>query len=161
MAADSLESKVAFDVFVENPRGATTKIHHDEERLVPLFEEPVSWPYPYAYGFVIGVESGDGDCLDVFVVSASPIPTGTRLSCVAIALLEQWQNDNEDHDVIAVPVEEFSESADIDLGEVVRRIRVHMDEVFSHDPNRQLRVGELLPADRAEALIGAGSSHGG
>lgn len=147
--------KLRFDVFVENPQGATTKVHHDEEKLVPLFEEPVSWPYPYGYGFVIGVASGDGDCLDVFVVSDKPIAGGTRLTCVAIALLEQWQNDDEDHDVIAVPADELDQAEHIDLDEVRRKISKHIDEVFSHDPGRTLRVGELLPASAAEALITA------
>lgn len=142
-----------FEVFVENPQGATTKIHHDEVNLTPLFEEPVSWPYPYAYGFVPGVLSGDGDCLDVFVISASPIPSGTLLKCSAIALLEQWQNEEEDHDVLAVPVDELDTSDSIDLDEVRANIDEHMREVFSHDPNRTLRVGELLPAAAAEALV--------
>ncbi len=142
-----------FEVFVENPQGATTKIHHDEEKLVPLFEEPVSFPYPYGYGFVLGVQSGDGDCLDVFVISKDHIPSGTRLTCAAIALLEQWQNDDDDHDVIAVPIDEFDDADSVDLEEVRANITEHMDEVFSHDPNRTLRVGRLLPASAAEALV--------
>jgi len=146
-------NKLHFEVFVENPQGATTKIHHDEEKLVPLFEEPVSWPYPYGYGFVLGVESGDGDCLDVFVVSKNVIPSGTRLTCAAIALLEQWQNDDDDHDVIAVPIEELADADAVDLEEVRANITEHMEHVFSHDPNRTLRVGRLLPASAAEALV--------
>ena len=149
-------NRLIFEVFVENPRHATEKIHHDEERLVPLFCEPVSWPYPYAYGFVIGVASGDGDCLDVFVVSKDEIPTGTRLECVAVALLEQWQNDDEDHDVIAVPVAELSDVDRLDLVEVAAGIREHMEKVFAHDPSRTLRVGRLLPAASAEELISEG-----
>ena len=148
--------KLQFDVFVENPQGAMTKIHHDEEKLVPLFEEPVSWPYPYAYGFVIGVEGGDGDSLDVFVISENPIPSGTRMTCVAIALLEQWQNEDEDHDVIAVPFDEIGDADNIDLEEVRANITKHMSEVFSHDPNRTLRVGEFLDASVAERLVRAG-----
>lgn len=64
-----------FEVFIENTQGATTKIHLDEEKLVPLFEE------------------------------------------------------------------------------VRANIAEHLDEVFSHDPNRTLRVGRLLPAAAAEALV--------
>ncbi len=151
----SVMDKVEFEVFVENPQGATTKIHHDEEKLVPLFEEPVSWPYPYGYGFVIGVPSGDGDCLDVFVVSEKPKAAVTRMTCVAIALVEQWQNEDEDHDVIAVPIDEVDRAGEVDLEEVRSRISKHIDEVFSHDPERTLRVGQVLPASAAEALITA------
>ena len=146
-------AKLEFEVFVENPQGATTKTHHDEEKLVPLFEEPVSWPYPYGYGFVLGVEGGDGDSLDVFVISQREIPRSTRMTCVAIALLEQWQNDDEDHDVIAVPLDEADAADEVDLDEVEANIRQHMQEVFSHDPNRTLRVGRMLGADAAERLV--------
>jgi inorganic pyrophosphatase len=145
--------KLQFEVFVENPQGATTKIHHDEEKLVPLFEEPVSWPYPYGYGFVLGVESGDGDCLDAFVISKDVIPSGTLLTCAAIALLEQWQNEDEDHDVIAVPIDELGDSESVDLERIRANIAEHMEHVFSHDPDRTLQVGRLLPASAAEALV--------
>ncbi len=145
--------RLQFDVFVENPQGATTKIHHDEVNLVPLHEEPVSYPYPYAYGFVIGVLGGDGDCLDAFVLSNNPIASGTRMTCQAIGLLEQWQNDDEDHDVLAVPIDELDSADEIDIEEVQKIITAFMAEVFSHDPNRTLRVGEMLPASTAEALV--------
>ncbi len=75
------------------------------------------------------------------------------MTCSAIALLEQWQNDDEDHDVIAVPSDELEQADAIDLDEVRRNINEHMAEVFSHDPDRTIRVGEFLPASAAEALV--------
>lgn len=75
------------------------------------------------------------------------------MTCSAIALLEQWQNDDEDHDVLAVPSDELEQADAIDLEEVRRKITKHIGEVFSHDPDRTLRVGELLPASAAEALV--------
>ena len=118
-----------------------------------LIEHQESSPYTYAYGIVLGVDSGDGDCQDLLVISNDPIASGTRLTCSAIALLEQWQNDDEDHDVIAVPSDEFERADSIDLEEVRRRITEHMGKVFSHDPDRTLRVGDFLPASAAEALV--------
>jgi inorganic pyrophosphatase len=75
------------------------------------------------------------------------------MTCSAIALLEQWQNDDEDHDVLAVPSDQLEQADAIDLEEVRRRITEHIGEVFSHDPDRTLRVGALLPASAAEALV--------
>ncbi|MEM7340071.1 MAG: inorganic diphosphatase [Actinomycetota bacterium] len=147
-------------VFVENPAGSTTKIHHDEERLVPTLTETVSAPFPYAYGFVIGVPSGDGDSLDCFVVSERPLASGERVECHPIGLLEQYQNGLDDHDVLAVPVDEVDRIDAIDLDEVVATLRSFMAKVFEHDPGRILDVGELWSAQRATALIEASRSGG-
>jgi len=140
-------------IFVENPAGSHTKIHHDEDRLVPEFEERVSAPYPYAYGFVVGVPSGDGDSLDCFVVSERPLATGEMVDCHPVALLEQYQNSMVDHDVIAVPVDEAELIADLDLGNIVNVLTEFIGKVFDHDPSRVLEVGELWDASAATTLI--------
>lgn len=143
-------------IFVENAAGAWTKTHHDEEKLVPTKVEDVAHPYPYAYGFVIGVPSGDGDCLDCFIVTEQELKTGDQVDCYPIALLEQFQNGMEDHDVIAVPVDEVDGIEQLDMGEVVARITEHIDNVFANIPDRELSVGELWDARAATALIEAG-----
>ena len=53
----------------------------------------------------------------------------------------------------AVPSDEVEQADAIDLEEVRRKITEHIGEVFSHDPDRTLRVGELLPASAAETLV--------
>ncbi|MEM7275701.1 MAG: inorganic diphosphatase [Actinomycetota bacterium] len=143
----------ARQVFIENPAGSQTKIHHDEERLVPTLVETVSAPFPHAYGFVVGVPSGDGDCLDCFVISRRPLRTGELIRCHPVALLEQYQNGLDDHDVIAVPVDEAALIGEVDLDEVVATLRTFMGKVFEHDPGRVLEVGELRDASAATALI--------
>ena len=140
-------------VFIENPAGSNTKIHHDDELLVPIFEEQVSAPYPFAYGFVVGVPSGDGDCLDCFVLSDRPIRSGELVDCHPIALLEQYQNGMDDHDVIAVPVDEIDRIADIDLAAVIETLRPFLATVFAHDPDRTIDVGDLRDAENATELI--------
>ena len=140
-------------VFIENPAGSTTKTHHDEERLVPTRVEEVSAPYAYAYGFVIGVPSGDGDCLDCFVLSDRPLQTGDVVDCHPVALLEQYENELVDHDVIAVPVGEASRIAELDINAVEATLRSFIERVFRHDSSRVLRVGRLTDAASATALI--------
>ncbi len=147
------ELQPARRVFVENPAGSTTKTHHDEVNLVPTLVEQVSAPYPYAYGFVIGVPSGDGDSLDCFVLSSRPLATGEQLDCHPIALLEQYQNGLEDHDVLAVPADEIDLIPTIDLDAVKAELEAHMSQVFAHDPGRVLEVGALRSAAEATSLI--------
>ena len=146
------------DVFVENPKGAIAKIHHDEEALVPTHCELVSAPYAYAYGFVVGVPSGDGDMLDCFVISERVLYTGDRLECVPVGYMEQWENDQEDSDIIAVPLSEVHLIDSIDLDEVHRTLEDFIARVFAGKPNRTLRAGAMHGSSAAYDLIDSLSS---
>jgi inorganic pyrophosphatase len=90
-------------VFIENEAGSTTKHHHDEKRLIPLGTEQVARPYPYPYGFVVGTTGGDGDNVDCFVITATPLRTGEMVECSPVALLEQIEDGEVDHNLLAVP----------------------------------------------------------
>lgn len=141
------------DVFVENPKGALAKIHHDEEALVPTHCELVNAPYAYAYGFVVGVPSGDGDMLDCFVISERTLYTGDRLDCVPFGYLEQWENDDQDFNILAVPAGEADQIDSIDRDELYRTLHAFLTTVFANDPERNMRVGALHGAQEAFDLI--------
>ena len=148
-----MSSSRTIDVFIENPKGALAKIHHDEVTLVPTHCELVAAPYAYAYGFVEGVPSGDGDMLDCFVISDEVLYTGDRLACIPIGYLEQWENDDEDFDIIAVPASEAHLVESTNLGEVHQTLSAFIAEVFSNLPDRTLRAGDMHSAADAYALI--------
>ncbi len=150
---DTDSSSRSYAVFVENPAGSTTKQHHDEQALTPTILEDVSRPFPAAYGFVVGVPSGDGDCLDCFVLSERTLQRGETVECVPIALLEQYQNGDDDHDVIAVPLGEDPIPFLAQLDEFIADLREFIDHVFDHDPNRVLTHGALSDGPSAIALI--------
>lgn len=141
------------DVFVENPKGAVVKIHHDEDALTPTHCELVNAPYAYAYGFVVGVPSGDGDMLDCFVLSEKTLYTGDRLDCVPFGYLEQWENEQQDFDILAVPATETHLIDAIDQDDLHKTLQEFISTVFAADPERTLRVGELHGAQDAFALI--------
>lgn len=146
-------SPPTIDVFIENPKGAIAKIHHDEQALVPTHCELVAAPYVYAYGFVIGVPSGDGDMLDCFVISDRVLYTGDRLDCVPVGYLEQWENDHEDFDIIAVPASEAHLIDSIDLSKVHDDLTLFIAEVFSNIPDRTLRAGDIHGSAAAYDLL--------
>jgi len=141
------------DVFIENPKGAVAKIHHDEEALVPTHCELVDAPYLHAYGFVVGVSSGDGDMLDCFVISDEVLYTGDRLECIPIGYLEQWENDEEDFDIIAVPASEPTLIDSISLDDLHDELTAFIGAVFANKPDRNLRAGPLHGSTAAYELI--------
>lgn len=67
-------------------------------------------PYPANYGFIPSTLSdtkkgGDGDALDVLVISES-LKTGTVIETIPIAILKLMDNGEEDYKIIAVPAKE-------------------------------------------------------
>ena len=132
-------------VFIENEAGSATKRTYDEKTLEFLRCDQVSSPYPFAYGFILDTLSGDGDCLDCFVVSEKQFEEGTRIECVPVHLLEQIEDDEVDHKVLAVPL---GTPLEVD-GQAVDKIRSFIGSVFSHIPGKSMQLGQLLGASEA------------
>ena len=76
-------------VFIENEAGSDQKNLYNEKTLKYKKTVTVSKKYPYPYGFIIDTTSGDGDNLDVFVVTNKKLNRGQIVECDPIGLMEQ------------------------------------------------------------------------
>lgn len=136
-------------VFIENIAGSDQKHLHDERSLKSRKVVRVSRPYPHPYGFVLDTRSGDGDNLDCFVLTQKPLTTGAIVEVVPIGVLEQYDEGQADHNVLAVlPGERLL----IDDA-TEHRLRDFLAHVFDHLPEKRISVGRLLGKAEAEALI--------
>ena len=138
-------------VFIQNEAGSNRKNYHDEKTLQYKFTKLVSRPYPYPYGFIIGTTAADGGNLDCFVITGRPLKAGEIVECEPIALMEQFEDGVDDHNVLArVAGEEAAITPMIQdaLTEFVLN-------VFSHIAGKQIAAGEFLGAAQAEAHIHA------
>jgi inorganic pyrophosphatase len=136
-------------VFIENQAGSRRKNIYDECTLAYLRTDKVSRAYPYPYGFVIGTRSGDGDCVDCFVLTAAKLATGSIVECEPIGLIEQVEDGEIDHKVLALPIgEEFA----LD-DSVFTAIKEFINGVFAHVPGKRMQIGRLLPRADAEAYV--------
>ncbi len=90
-------------VFVQNEAGSNLKNYHDEKTLQWKRRVEVSRAYPYPYGFVIGTTGADGCNVDCFILTPDPIRTGESVECEVIGLMEQVEDGEVDHNVLAVP----------------------------------------------------------
>lgn len=136
-------------VFIENLAGSRRKNIYDERALRHLSTVDVSASYPYPYGFVIGTVSGDGDAVDCFVLTSEPLTAGTILECDPIGLLEQIEDGEIDHKVIAVP---SGASATIN-DTVIAALKKFISGVFSHIPDKRMEIGRLLDRDAAQNYL--------
>lgn len=107
-------SNSTFNAVIEIPAGTNKKYEYDpirrkfiidvvngEERVIDFL------PYPGNYGFIPSTLSkidtgGDGDALDILVVSES-LSVGTVLEVLPIAILKLIDDGEKDYKIIAVP----------------------------------------------------------
>ncbi|MCP3995703.1 MAG: hypothetical protein GY722_11645 [bacterium] len=136
-------------VFIENEAGSDTKHHYNEETFEELRTERVGAKYPYPYGFVPGTLAPDGDAADCFVVTGQAFSTGQFVDCEPVALLEQTEGGDTDHNVLAtIPGEPPP-----DLAEAQRRISRFIEDFRADTPEQRGVAGRLLPIADALAYV--------
>jgi inorganic pyrophosphatase len=97
---------------------------------------------------VIGTKAGDGDAADCFVLTARKLMSGTVAECQPVGLLEQVEDGEVDHKLLAVlPGETFA------LGQAEPALRDFVSRVFSHLPGKQMTIGRLLDRQAAKAYL--------
>jgi inorganic pyrophosphatase len=138
-------------IFIENEAGSRRKNIYDERTLTYQHTVEVSRPYPFPYGFVIGTRSGDGDCVDCFVLTTATLSSGTIVECDPIGLLEQVEDGEVDHKVLAVLIGERMALDDV----VAASLKHFITEAFAHVPGKRMEIGRLLPRPAAEAYVHA------
>lgn len=90
---------------IEIPAGSINKYEYDSELGVFRLSRVLfpSVRYPVNYGMLPGTRAGDGDRLDIMVLSEEPMLRGTLLSVRPVALLRMSDQKGEDMKVLAVP----------------------------------------------------------
>jgi inorganic pyrophosphatase len=136
-------------VFIQNESESNQKHLHNEKRLEQQRTVTVSRPYPYPYGFILDTTSDDGDNLDCFVITKQPLKTGMSVECDPVALLEQVEDGQEDHNILTVLSGKNQEISQ----DVISTIRDFIAHVFDHVPGKQISTGRLLPQEAAEVYI--------
>ena len=79
---------------------------------------------------MLGTIGGDGDAVDCFVLTETPIASGTVIECEPVGLLEQIEDGKTDHKVLAVLRDapaRFDAAA-------IAVLRIFIAGVFAHVP---------------------------
>ncbi len=64
--------------------------------------------YPCNYGYVPHTLSGDGDPVDVLVVSPIPLKLGTVVRCRPVGVLKMVDEAGSDEKILAVPIDKLT-----------------------------------------------------
>ena len=119
---------------------------YDEKKLVRRGSTRVSRPYPFAYGFVVNTHADDGDNIDCFVLTDNRLQSGQTVECDPIALMEQVEDGQIDHNILATIHGEHRSVTQAMRSSLVDFV-LH---VFEHIPGKTMRVGGF--GDREAAL---------
>ncbi|HAJ11198.1 MAG: inorganic diphosphatase [Hydrogenophaga sp.] len=111
--------------------------------------------YPTNYGYVPKTIAGDGDPVDVLVITPVPLPPGVVVPCRALGILKMEDESGVDGKVVAVPTEKilplYSQWQKLeDLNPVRLKAIEHFFEHYKDlDPGKWVKV--LGWGDKAEA----------
>lgn len=136
------------NVFVEIPQGVSVKYELDKESGVIVVDRFLytDMEYPFNYGFIPETKAGDGDPVDVLVLSSKPVVPGVVIPAKPIGLLEMEDEAGPDSKVIAVPLAKINPPFGKyqDISEIAQEVKEDIKHFFenykSKEPGKWVKV---------------------
>jgi inorganic pyrophosphatase len=132
-------------VLIEVEAGSMEKTLYDEDHLECKGTRRVSLAYPFPYGFIVDTHSGDGEAVDCYILTSDPLKAGTIVDCEPVGLLEQTEDEEIDHKVLAIIP---GQTVDLDQG-LEEKLRKFVYGGFLAFPNTCVHVGRILSREIA------------
>jgi len=121
------DPSASFYAVIEIPQGSINKYEYDEYGFL-ILDRVQSMPvtYPGNYGSIPSSAGGDGDPLDVLVLSRESIVPGTIVEVRAIAILHMIDGGELDDKIVAVPATDpdYDDITDISQLPLVEQQRI-------------------------------------
>jgi inorganic pyrophosphatase len=99
-----------FNVIIEIPMNADPikyEVDHDSGALFVDRFMSTAMHYPCNYGYIPNTLSGDGDPVDVLVITPVPLIPGVVVTCRALGMLRMEDEAGHDNKLIAVPIDKI------------------------------------------------------
>lgn len=99
-----------FNVIIEIPMNADPVKYEVDKESGAIFVDrfmSTSMHYPTNYGYVPMTLSGDGDPVDVLVITPVPLIPGVVVTCRPLGILEMQDEAGDDGKVLAVPIDKI------------------------------------------------------
>lgn len=136
------------NVFIEIPQGVSVKYELDKETGAIFVDRFLytEMEYPFNYGFIPDTLAGDGDPIDVLVISSKPVVPGVVIPSKPIGVLEMEDEAGNDVKVIAVPTEKINPPFGKfnDISELPQGIKDNIKNFFEHykekEPGKWIKI---------------------
>ncbi len=131
MPAFADAEKGHINVVVEITRWTHNKIEFNEDKWYFYLDRALyqSTFYPFEYGFIPQTSAGDGDWIDVCLLTTYPLFPGCVVKCRPIGMLSTIDQDGEDFKLFAVPVSKLDPRWD--EIKTIDDLPVHVKEEYS------------------------------
>jgi inorganic pyrophosphatase len=147
---------------LETPEGSRSKFTYDSGtglfRLAAVL--PAGMAFPLSFGFVPGTRGGDGDPLDILVLSDEPLPLGTLVSVQLLGVIEAEQTQDGNtvrNDRLLGKVAESHAWEDVtdaaQLGNAFARDLARFFETYNQLRGRRFELKAVAGPTRACTLI--------
>ena len=151
-----------FNVIIEIPMNADPIKYEVDKVTGAVFVDrfmSTAMHYPCNYGYVPNTLSGDGDPVDVLVLSPVPIITGAVVRCRPVGMLKMQDEAGDDTKILAVPIDKLSPiyrevgtTRDLPQAEIAR-----ITHFFEHykdlEPGKWVKLKGWGDAAQAKRLI--------
>ena len=154
-----------FNVVIEIPmRGEPIKYELDKKTGALFVDRfmSTSMHYPCNYGYIPKTLSGDGDPVDVLVITPVPLISGVVVRCRPIGMLKMVDEAGDDTKLLAVPVDKLCAlyrdiESPRDLPEQTLAQIAHFFEHYKDlEPGKWVRLDGWVGAEEAKAEIMSG-----
>ncbi len=113
--------------------------------------------YPCNYGFIPHTLGGDGDPLDILVISSYGIVPGSIVPSRPIGALVTEDESGMDEKVIAVPIKDFEMSEIQSIADLPRSLTKKIEHFFSNyknmEPGKWVKVSKWIEKGETLKLI--------
>lgn len=132
-------------VLIQVQAGSRDRKLYDEKTLEYRETRHGSRPYPYPYGFIVGTSAEDGDALDCYLLTKDSVIAGVIVECEPVGLLDQDEDGEIDHKVLAV-----LSGQEVDLNdELLKELQDFIYSIFSEYPDMHVSVGPIHSREAA------------
>ncbi|MBS1161861.1 MAG: Inorganic diphosphatase [Proteobacteria bacterium] len=100
-----------FNVIIEIPKNSDPVKYEVDKESGAIFVDrfmSTAMHYPCNYGYIPHTIAGDGDPVDVLVVTQYALPPGVVVRCRPVGMLAMTDEAGEDAKLLAVPVDKLS-----------------------------------------------------
>ena len=121
------------NVIIEVPRNSSNKYEYDKEYGVIKLDRVLyaSMSYPGDYGFIPSTLGGDGDPLDVILLSTHPFHVGVMVEARVVGVLVMRDDKGEDEKILAVPANDPRWDDRVTLADVQQHRLAEIEHFFA------------------------------
>ncbi|MBO5103314.1 MAG: inorganic diphosphatase [Clostridia bacterium] len=142
-----------FVAVIEIAKGSKVKYELDKETGMIMFDRllSTSMVYPANYGFIPRTLGGDGDPLDVLVITTEPLMPGVLVEARPIGMIQMIDDGEQDEKIIAVASSDPFLKNVKSLDDLPQHTYNEMVHFFSRYKELQKKVTEIKGVEGMES----------